>query len=246
MNKYGLSLISQPVYTKKSLKRIRDLGFSYISVTPEQLGLLDSDVSVSSERLSGLKYAQSIGLEIHSIQGLFFGISPESDDLKSLLGNRVKRLAYCASILSIPNVVLGSPDYRKSSVSWRNLIDSLSPFQQSFKNGIHIENICQGIRDCDETTTFPIKHGLSEASYMLDVSNLLSCDHVEIDAFAKVVTSNFCHISSRNHQMPRNKLDLESTLSVLHSFPQISVLIWEIFNSDIEEVFKLMASLFRK
>jgi sugar phosphate isomerase/epimerase len=243
MNKYGLSLISQPSYTKVSLDRIKDLGFSYISVTPQQLGLLDSDISITSERLAGLKYAQSIGLEIHSIQGLFFGISPDSDNLKDLLDHRLSRLAQCASQLSIPNAVLGSPDFRKSTNTWSILINSVSTFQHSFKNGVHIENICKGTPTCDVATNFPNKQGLPQALYMLDVSNLLSCDHVPIESFSKVVTSNFCHVSFEHHQMPRNKVDFDQTLSILHSFPQVSVLIWEIFSSDIEDVFMLFEEI---
>lgn len=75
---------------------------------------------------------------------------------------------------------------------------------------------------------------------MLDISNLLSCKHVPLKSFVNAVTSSFCHISSAHHRMPRNQNEFEEILSILHSFPKVSVLIWEIFSSDIEEMFRLM------
>ena len=96
MSSLGLSLISQPKYTKSLLNRIKDLGFSHTTVTPQQLGLLETSSSATEENLSVFTYAQTIGLQIHSIQGLFFGIRPDSGNLRYELNERLSKLADCA------------------------------------------------------------------------------------------------------------------------------------------------------
>jgi hypothetical protein len=240
MTSLGLSLISQPKYTKSSLNRIKDLGFSHISVTPQQLGLLEPSSYTAEENLSVFRYAQSIGLQIHSIQGLFYGIRPDSENLNYLLNERLSKLADCASSLAIPHAVLGSPDFRKSPSSWDTLMTTLDAFENIFTNGIHMENICLGSASCDLSANYPTRPSLAQVSCMLDVSNLLSCKHVPVKSFVNAVTSTFCHISSAHHHMPQNQNEFEEILSILNSFPKVSVLIWEIFSSDIEEMFKLM------
>ena len=245
MTSLGLSLVSQPKYTKSSLDRIRDLGFSHISVTPQQLGLLEPSSSTAEGNLSVFRYAHSIGLHVHSIQGLFFGIKPDSENLQYLLNERISKLADCASSLSIPHVVLGSPDFRKFPSSWDILMTALDAFKDIFANGIHMENICLGSASCDLSANYPIRQSLAQVSCMLDISNLLDCKHVPVESFVNSVTSNFCHISSANHQMPRNQKEFNEILSILNSFPQILVVIWEIFSSDTEEVFSLMENFNR-
>jgi hypothetical protein len=240
MNNIGLSLISQPFYTKGILERIKDLGFSHISVTPQQLGLLEPLSSPRLETVSIFEYSKSIGLDIHSIQGLFFGIYPGAKSLDLLLNDRLVKLAECAKYLSIPNLVLGSPDFRKSPDSWIALNKSLAEFEGYFLGGVHMENICTGSPSCDLSQNFPIDQSFFQVSRMLDVSNALSCSHVPSKSFVDLVESDFCHFSYKQHRIPHNQNEFMEMISLLDGFPQISGLIWEIFDSDLEESFKLL------
>jgi hypothetical protein len=103
-----------------------------------------------------------------------------------------------------------------------------------------MENICSGLASCDLSENFPLDQNDSYISCMLDVSNALSCNHVSNESFVDVVKSDFCHLAYKEHRLPQNQCEFTEILSLLDFFPQVSLLIWEIFTEDLKTTFEAL------
>ena len=236
MIEFGLSLIGFQDISQRRLEVIRAAGFTKLTLVPSHLGFFNSSGNSQGVTHSLIWQMQRMGLRIHSIQGLLFGLEPgigEEDLINA--EKRLKRLFDIARKNDVEYLILGAPNFRKDSQCWERIVTFASLCEEKFKVRFVIENICDEKSDAGTHLPWSDSQIAAKKESVLDIGNALDCIQGYPMREHSTNRLDFCQVSARFHKLPKSDPEILEISSSLRLQTKLKLAIWEIMGVSLEE-----------
>jgi hypothetical protein len=212
-----------------------------LAVAPTHFGKLLSDGSIELDTKS--KNLETIGSELsfNSIQGIFYALDAEDEDINLSIRKRIKSVVKICKQFEIPKIVVGAPNFRQSKLVWSFMMSELKDHVAAEGLQVLVENLCIASQ-----SGFHDAYGFSNLSeygfgYVLDISNAMSCDFHKDKEWISTKKFDMVHASGPLHKEVcdlAEASDLKHFLNVLGGTSQI---IWEFNYKSVPEILRALS-----
>lgn len=231
LDRVSLSLVSVRDLDLKSLRSLVELGtFSSFALAPSHFMSLEKENSLGDLTRRSKELKRIVG-EIHSVQGIFYGLGEPT--LHSLR-ERAKEVSAVCEMLECSMLVVGAPALRSPDDLWRKVLESLTDCVNSSIE-ISVENICSG--RCNEREDHPwLIEPFERISIAVDIANSLECESLVPERLVASKNSRVLHLSGRGHSSECSTLTANLARIALEKLEGHEAVI-EIGGSSIHEIF---------
>jgi hypothetical protein len=236
MIEFGLSLIGFQDISQSRLEVIRAAGFTKLTLVPSHLGYFNSSGNSQGVTDSMILQMQRLGLRIHSIQGLLFGVELGNGGENLFIAEeRLKQLFEIARKNDVEYLILGAPNFRKDSLCWERIITFASLCEEKFEVRLVIENICDEKSDTGIHFPWSDSQIAAKKETVLDIGNALDCIQGRPLIEHSTNRLDFCQVSARFHKLPKGDDEVLEISSALRLQTNLKLAIWEIMGISLEE-----------
>jgi hypothetical protein len=231
-----LSLVSIQFLPSDAYLSLIDAGITKVAIAPSHCGILNFDGSISYEPQALGRMLTKSDINFHSMQGILFGIDPNSTSLNIILKNRLNSIQSICDELGIKNVVIGSPAFRVQSYVWQSVLKYALNSLIENSVTVSIENICSSDGTEAHDPFGPSGSFSSNFSRVLDISNAIDCEFHSLDLFISKSEYSMFHTSGRQHTSFRGVEDARLVADIIGLNPRVKDCVWEFNGGTLQTI----------